>query len=319
MSSAALQTANHQPPTLSSPPLSSANRPYPPHSSPVVEANNVHGGSTSSPSSRRPPSRRASGNGHSSAVEQNGSTNARSGMPYHSQQPQSADRASGMPPVAPPRTSSTQQSSSSRRAYPSNERQTNSPRQNQQDGSRSATRADGHGSTENGHRSKRAANSHYPPDSTRRPNENRESRGPTTVMPVRTHQSASAKPSREPTENSRAATKVEDHHDSRVENHAPQTLDDGAAPPPAIGMSPPQEERRSGRSRHDYSRAPRGNAVFGDFILGNTIGEGEFGKVKLGWRQDSNAQVSSQPFRFRASATRMSVYLLTLYHRLLSS
>jgi protein-serine/threonine kinase len=61
-------------------------------------------------------------------------------------------------------------------------------------------------------------------------------------------------------------------------------------------MSPPNEERRSGRSRHDYnSRTPRGNAVFGDFILGNTIGEGEFGKVKLGWRQDSNAQVCYGP------------------------
>ena len=310
MSSAALQTANHQPPTLSSPPLSSANRPYPSHASPIVDANNVHTASTSSPSSRRPPSRRASGNGHSSAIDSNGATNARSGMPHHSPQTGHADRSSGMPPVAPPRTSSTQQSSSSRRAYPSNERQTNPPRQSQQDASRGATRADGYGSAENGHRSKRAANSHYPPDSTKRPVDTRESRGATTVMPVRTHQSASAKPSsRDPTENSRSAAKTDDHHDPRVESSVVPTLDDGAAPPAAIGMSPPNEERRSGRSRHDYnSRTPRGNAVFGDFILGNTIGEGEFGKVKLGWRQDSNAQVRDSSYLQRSLGLDKHIY-----------
>lgn len=297
MSSAALQTANHQAPTLSSPPLSSSNRPYPSHASPIIEANNVHTATTSSPSSRRPPSRKTSGNGHPSVLEQNGSPNVRSGMPYHTQQPAPSERVTGMAPSAPPRTSSTQQSGSSRRAYPTNERQTNSNRHSQQEGSRSATRADAHGSTENGQRSKRATHSHYPQDSTKRPAESRDSRGATTVIPVRTHQSAPAKQSREAPENPSLPAKAEDLHDPRVENTAPQSLDDSAAPPPAIGMSPPNEERRSGRSRHDYSRTPRGNAIFGDFILGNTIGEGEFGKVKLGWRQDSNAQVSSKLLR----------------------
>ena len=56
-------------------------------------------------------------------------------------------------------------------------------------------------------------------------------------------------------------------------------------------MSPPTDERRGGRSRQDHSRSHKGTTKFGDFILGNTIGEGEFGKVKLGWKQDSSVQV----------------------------
>jgi protein-serine/threonine kinase len=52
------------------------------------------------------------------------------------------------------------------------------------------------------------------------------------------------------------------------------------------------DQRRSGRSRHDHSRSHKATSKFGDFILGNTIGEGEFGKVKLGWKQDSNVQVA---------------------------
>lgn len=303
--SAALQTANHQPPTLSSPPLSSSNRPYPSHSSPVIDANNVHSTATSSPSSRRPPSRKTSGNGHSSTLDHNGLPSTRSGVPYHPQQAAPSDRSGTMPPSAPPRTSSNQQGGSSRRAYPPNERQSNSHGQSRRDDSRSATRADGHPSAENGHRSKRATNPSYHQDPTKRPVETRESRGATAVIPVRTHQSASGKPSREATGGDpRPAAKVDDLQDPHTENHVPRPSDDGAAPPPAVGMSPPGEERRTGRSRHDYSRAPRGNAVFGDFILGNTIGEGEFGKVKLGWRQDSNAQVGSRSSHCSPNAPR---------------
>lgn len=305
MSSAALQTANHQAPSLSTPPLSSSNRPYPPsHSSPAVDANNANTAATSSPSSRRPPSRRTSGNGPSSAIDPNA---ARAGMPHHPQQSPQPDRGTNMPPVAPPRTSSNQQSGSSRKAYHSNDRATNSPRQSQQDGSRS--RGDHHGSTENGHRSKRAATSHFAQDLTGHPNEQRDNRGATTVLPVRSQQTTSTKPPRDVNENqTRASARAEDPQgrDHRSENNAPQSFDDGAALPPVIGMSPPNEERRSGRSRQDYgSRAQKGTAKFGDFILGNTIGEGEFGKVKLGWRQDSNAQVSSQVLSRRTSEYRM--------------
>lgn len=53
-----------------------------------------------------------------------------------------------------------------------------------------------------------------------------------------------------------------------------------------------EESRRGGRSRHDFSKREK-HTKFGDYILGNTIGEGEFGKVKLGWKQEGGIQVSS--------------------------
>ncbi|CAH0029606.1 unnamed protein product [Clonostachys rhizophaga] len=257
--SAAIQTATHQSPALGSPPLStSSNRHYTPsQSSPAIEANNAYQRATSSPSSRRPPSRKASGNG-SPAVDTN-AVASRNGGPYSSgtYSPQS-DRSSKMPPVAPPRTSSNQQSSSSRRNQYPTEKMTNSPKHVQSDRSRPSSRSDPNGAFENGHRSKRAPDQHYAHDPAARPS------GTTTTIPIRTQQPS-----------------------------ASHQRDEEASPAPVVGTSPGNEERRGGRSRHDYSnRSQRGTAKFGDFILGNTIGEGEFGKVKLGWKQDSSVQVA---------------------------
>ena len=72
----------------------------------------------------------------------------------------------------------------------------------------------------------------------------------------------------------------------------PVSSTQGAAPPPVVPTSEHygEETRRSGRSRHDHSRREK-NSKFGDYYLGNTIGEGEFGKVKLGWKQDGGVQV----------------------------
>jgi protein-serine/threonine kinase len=61
------------------------------------------------------------------------------------------------------------------------------------------------------------------------------------------------------------------------------------------------EEARGPRSRHDY--ANNGNVVkrkettFGSYILGQTLGEGEFGKVKLGWKRDGSIQVAIKLIR----------------------
>jgi protein-serine/threonine kinase len=74
-------------------------------------------------------------------------------------------------------------------------------------------------------------------------------------------------------------------------HQATSLQDDEAAPPPVVAMSDPADEtRRGGRSRHDHSRREK-QTKFGEYILGNTIGEGEFGKVKLGWKQEGGVQV----------------------------
>lgn len=74
--------------------------------------------------------------------------------------------------------------------------------------------------------------------------------------------------------------------------HATQVLEDEAMTAPVIATADHGEEaRRGGRSRHDHSKREK-HTKFGEFILGNTIGEGEFGKVKLGWKQEGGVQVS---------------------------
>jgi hypothetical protein len=54
--------------------------------------------------------------------------------------------------------------------------------------------------------------------------------------------------------------------------------------------------RASTRSRHDHAvssgRKDNRNNHFGDYTLGHTLGEGEFGKVKLGWKTEGDVQVS---------------------------
>lgn len=296
MSSAALQSAPHQPTALASPPMpSSSNRQYgSPHSSPSrAAACDAHLAATSSPSSRRPPSRKASGNGGSSSVDQTVPRSSRNGTSASSPQeyrPSRSERSANMPPVAPPRTSSSgQQGASSRRPQYPNDPVSSSPRHNPPDSQRSGSHGDTNGYSETS-RSKRAANSHQPQDQTR-PSSNRDNKTAEMTIPIRTNPASSSKHPHDLGDDlARAIPNAEEpngsvgHHTSSQDRH-------DAAQPPVVPMNPPGEERRGGRSRHDHSRSHKGTTKFGDFILGNTIGEGEFGKVKLGWKQDSSVQV----------------------------
>ncbi|EMR65515.1 putative camk camkl kin4 protein kinase protein [Eutypa lata UCREL1] len=130
-------------------------------------------------------------------------------------------------------------------------------------------------------------------------------------MPVRTHTSSSntansKQPSREASEvlNRVIVSHPEDDLDrerERLEEAHPHSQqgtgdDDDTAPPPITLNDAPDEARRSGRSRHDHSKREKGSK-FGDYYLGNTIGEGEFGKVKLGWKQDGGVQVAIKLIR----------------------
>ena len=53
------------------------------------------------------------------------------------------------------------------------------------------------------------------------------------------------------------------------------------------------------RSRHDYNgnSTKRKELTFGQYVLGQTLGEGEFGKVKLGWKKDGTIQVAVKLIR----------------------
>ncbi|KAL6413553.1 CAMK/CAMKL/KIN4 protein kinase [Ilyonectria robusta] len=290
--SAALQTATHQHTALASSPLASPpSRQYrPQHSSPSREAYNAQQNSTASPSSRRPPSRKTSENAPSPTYHLTpafGNQAANTAASPEQQSP-SSEQLANMPPTAPPRTSSNHQSGNSRRANYSNDKMSNSPRRGQTEPPRSGSRGNPIAAAENGHQSRKPVNSHVAQDSPGR-SSSRDGRA-TTTMPIRSAHSTPSKPTQEATDTLSKVIAGSEDVNGRSRNHV--ASQDDAAPPPVVS-SGDHEERRGGRSRHDHSnRNHKGNTKFGDFILGNTIGEGEFGKVKLGWKQDSQVQVA---------------------------
>ena len=62
--------------------------------------------------------------------------------------------------------------------------------------------------------------------------------------------------------------------------------------------------RGSAPRRKEYSSSAgssrRKETSFGEYILGKTLGEGEFGKVKLGWKRDGSVQVAIKLIRREA-------------------
>lgn len=54
------------------------------------------------------------------------------------------------------------------------------------------------------------------------------------------------------------------------------------------------------RQDHSASAGRRKETKFGDYVLGQTLGEGEFGKVKLGWKKDGSVQVAIKLIRLEA-------------------
>ena len=57
--------------------------------------------------------------------------------------------------------------------------------------------------------------------------------------------------------------------------------------------------RGAGKSRQDHSKSEgsRKHTKFGEYVLGQTLGEGEFGKVKMGWKKDGGVEVAIKLIR----------------------
>ncbi|KAI1123224.1 hypothetical protein F5Y10DRAFT_56771 [Nemania abortiva] len=350
MSSAALQSAPHQPTSLSalnthSPSASPSNRQYTSAQSPNREgryANREHPSASPRPSSKRP-SGGASGNSANAAsagsyLEQPQSTMASrtalaSPAPVTASTTEyeksvSSSRRRHEPPVAPPRTSSTQHgnpssgASSARRAARAEDPAASSPRRTT--GENGRTGANGYSDTgpstyeESNSRTKRTRSHHAAQEMSHVSDDPRNQRHTaSTAIPDRTRDqhaiSASSKqPSREASEvlnrvivsqpevdleRERERQGEARPHAASTRQHGQDDIDDAAAPPPVVHMNEAQDEtRRSGRSRHDHSKREK-SSRFGDYYLGNTIGEGEFGKVKLGWKQDGGVQVAIKLIR----------------------
>lgn len=75
-----------------------------------------------------------------------------------------------------------------------------------------------------------------------------------------------------------------------------------------VGSEGVEDGGRGGARRQDYSRSSsrRKDVQFGDYMLGQTLGEGEFGKVKLGWKKDGSTQVAIKLIRRESVATNPS-------------
>ena len=83
---------------------------------------------------------------------------------------------------------------------------------------------------------------------------------------------------------------------------------------PGLGVTnnvaPSDTARSTPRSRQDHSATAsagrRKETKFGDYILGQVLGEGEFGKVKLGWKRDGSVQVAIKLIRRESLGTNPS-------------
>ena len=80
---------------------------------------------------------------------------------------------------------------------------------------------------------------------------------------------------------------------------SPGAAGEGAVSSSGGGENVEVASRSGTRSRHDYNgnSNKRKDTNFGQYILGQTLGEGEFGKVKLGWKKDGSVQVAIKMIR----------------------
>jgi protein-serine/threonine kinase len=63
------------------------------------------------------------------------------------------------------------------------------------------------------------------------------------------------------------------------------------------GVDDAARGERKSRQDHSKSAARSKETKFGEYILGQTLGEGEFGKVKMGWKKEGGVQVAIKLIR----------------------
>ena len=95
----------------------------------------------------------------------------------------------------------------------------------------------------------------------------------------------------------------------RIKEAQPQKGDSETPPVAGLGVvgSEGVSDTARGARRQDYSNSSRRKDIkFGEYVLGQTLGEGEFGKVKLGWKKDGSVQVAIKLIRRESVQTNPS-------------
>ncbi|PYH95422.1 kinase-like protein [Aspergillus ellipticus CBS 707.79] len=197
----------------------------------------------------------------------------------------------GAPPVPPPRTSSTHRSHHSSSSRPSGEKSSSSRHGKNRADDRSASHRERKGDdAQYRHMEEQAMNTRAP-----------HSEETMEALPV---SGALAKESSTVINQvlvSDPSVDIEREQVRQVGTSASPSTD--SAPASGLGLvgsDGVDDGGRGGlRSRHDYSEqdAKRKETTFGQYILGQTLGEGEFGKVKLGWKRDGTIQVAIKLIR----------------------
>ncbi|KAF7960630.1 hypothetical protein EAE96_000306 [Botrytis aclada] len=351
MSSAALQTAPHQPTSIGSQsPVaapSSSGRPYTSGSQQSRDPYYTQTTTNASPSSARKPSRRPSGNGAStntppqpqytspSVTINSAPTNPRSNNPSIQISPTTTtspssfapmapgDHQRGVPPIVSERSSSnrpstavaaataaTNRSSSTRRGeHPDEQRARDSPRRAQSQENQyherrniqtnGTSNEDATAAATAATRARRRAQQ-SPEALPHRPSGSREQRaGPPSNAQNRSHPAGTNSPAGLSHEASEVLNRVV-VSDPKVDlererERMAEAVPNAVAAPPVVEEAPRQQ-----RSRHDHtanSGKREKNSKFGEYYLGNTLGEGEFGKVKMGWKQAGGTQVAIKLIR----------------------
>ena len=242
------------------------------------------------------------------------------------------DHQRGVPPVVSPRTSSNRTAAqaatsaaerSSRRGYTNDV--SSSPRvgttgdgQQDRDRQRSNGNAQTNGADRGGDEAVAAARSRRrvqqsPPEALHRPSGSREPRTTNSSSAVNSRQAMAGTGTSSPSGLSREASEVLNRviiskPEVDIERERERMAEAVPSSPTAPSQSTPigqlsivpsegvEDSGRGGsRSRHDNavsSGKREKNSRFGEYFLGNTLGEGEFGKVKMGWKQEGGVQVS---------------------------
>ncbi|KAF2661858.1 serine/threonine-protein kinase KIN4 [Lophiostoma macrostomum CBS 122681] len=313
MSSAAVQA--------SGPPI--ASRPYQQQPSPHGREQQYYPQQSpvaASPASSRKPSQRSGGNGasphtptapqvqHSPAVSSNSNMNTPRAQPLppstHSSPVVPATSTSMGPgaPMPPPRTSSHRNQTSTATAG------SDSPATSRAPQSASYTRDDSSNAAANAAQSRRKGK-----ESPRQGSSSRSKHSPGQPGHSRSATAVGQPPAGTslPREESTVINRivVADPQEDIAREEARQAESRPAAAgtdvTPRTGLSLVGSEgvddggRGAGKSRQDHSKSESSGkrSKFGNYILGQTLGEGEFGKVKMGWKKDSSVEVAIKLIR----------------------
>ncbi|KAF3918031.1 hypothetical protein ABW21_db0204264 [Orbilia brochopaga] len=84
---------------------------------------------------------------------------------------------------------------------------------------------------------------------------------------------------------------------SREPSRRRQEQQEGHSNGSATAPPPQTRQERIDAARGEGGSSSRKETRFGNYLLGRTLGEGEFGKVKLGWRKDGGVQVAIKLIR----------------------